>query len=304
LKDQAISTTLRLMSRLPEVATLRLRRPMGRLLHHIWPRRARVAEHLSFAFGGEVDLDGVLAYEAAFYEHLFQLFCEMGRLGHWSRERVLAAVDGSGQEHLSAALAQGRGAILITGHLGNWELAGAALSHHGYPLSVVASTQQNSSLQDYLMAIRRRHGLKVIPRHAPRECFTCLRENGVLVLLIDLRDPQGDIVVPFFDRPTTCLSGPAVLAMKTGAPVLLGAVWRKPDGRFEGEVSPALPVVKSGDRDRDVLENTALFHSTLEKAIRRYPAQWIWDYRRWRVMSRGRGRRREASPERGTRSKL
>ena len=100
-------------------------------------------------------------------------------MGRWSPEQVLAATELEGQEHLEAARAEGRGVIVIGGHLGNWEIGGAGLAQRGFPLSVFSQPQRNSMLQDYLATARRRLGVEMIPRSSLRDCFACLcGENG------------------------------------------------------------------------------------------------------------------------------
>jgi Kdo2-lipid IVA lauroyltransferase/acyltransferase len=297
LRDQAAAVVLRLMGRLPEGAVLRLAPLIGMVLSRTLSRRAWVLEHLSMAFGSELSKGELHRLARAYYEHLFLLFCEMGRLGHWSPEQVLEATHESGLEHLDQALAQGRGAILITGHMGNWELAGAALAHRGYRLSVVSQAQRNAVLEEYLVRMRARHGIRLIAHDAPLDCVKSLRQGRVLVLMIDQLDFRSGLLVPFFDHPATSVAGPAALAAKLRVPVLLGGMWRLPDGTFRGAIEPPIPLVETGDAERDLLENTARFQFALETAIRRFPGQWIWDYRRWRRKGRGTGKGKHRIPK-------
>jgi KDO2-lipid IV(A) lauroyltransferase len=278
-----VAGLMRFADSLSQKQVFRIAGLFGRILSRTMPRRAWVREHLTIAFGEDLDEAGVRKLTTAFYQHLVLLFSELVWLGSWSREQVLEATDAAvGLEHLDGALAGGKGAILITGHVGNWELAGAALAHRGYPMHVVAQAQRNPFMEEHLNATRKRHGMTVIPDTAPHQCLKALRRGGVLTLLIDRAPREGGLAVPFFGRPARSVAGPAALALKTGAPVVLGVIRRLPDGRFQGEVEP-VPVVRTGDFERDVLENTARFQAALEGAIRRSPEQWIWQYRRWRM---------------------
>lgn len=295
----SVAGLMRVVGALPDGVAFALGRLCARPLAWVHPRRSWVLEHLGFAFGNELSAAELRVVAARFYEHLCLTFVEIVRLPYWSRERVQAAMaEQVGMAHLDAALAEGKGAILITGHVGNWEMSGAILGMRGYLLGAVMQPQRNRFLREHLGTLRRRHGLEEIPTTSPRGCFACLRRGGVLLLLIDHRHPVGGVRVPFFGRPAQSHTGAATLAMKTGAPVLLGYSYRLPDGRHRGVVSPPIPLVRTGDHERDVTENTARFQAALEAAIRDCPEQWIWSYRRWRQQT-PRRRRLGAGEQRG-----
>jgi KDO2-lipid IV(A) lauroyltransferase len=276
-----------------------LARALGRIGGRLHPQRAMALENLRRAFGNELDEAGLRRLRAEFYEHAGLTFFEILQMGRWSAEQVLAATEMEGQEHLEAARAEGRGVIVIGGHLGNWEIGGAGLAQRGFPLSVVSQPQRNSMLQDYLATARQRLGVEMIPRSSLRDCFARLKANGLLVLMIDQRVREGGLLVPFFGHPASSAPGPAAIALKTGAPVVLIAARRVhgPGGsaRHRVEIQPPIPLIRTVDRERDLLENTARFQLAVEEAIRRAPAQWLWTHRRWglRVV---RPRRKRGSP--------
>ncbi len=305
LYNHGLSGLMRLAPGLPEGAALALGRGLGRLAGQLRPRRRMIMEHLRMAFGEERDEAELQAIARGFYEHVFRTFFEVLRLGAWSRDTVLARTELEGSEHLDAALAQGHGAIVISGHLGNWEIGGTALCRRGYPMTVVSQPQRHSLFQDYLAELRLRHGMALIPLTSLRDCFTTLRENRALALMIDQRVRKGGVIVPFFGHPASCPPGPAAIALKTGAPVISIATKRllEPGGppRHRVRISPPIPLIDTGDREADILANTARHQREIEEAIRRLPEQWLWTHRRWGmkvvVPRRARGEQRKGTAD-------
>jgi KDO2-lipid IV(A) lauroyltransferase len=301
--EHGLNAVMRLAPALPEWAALRLGRALGRLGAVAHPQRGLALENLRRAFGQELDEAGLRQLLRRFYEHASLTFFEIIRMGRWSREEAGTATEVVGLEHLEAARALGKGVIVIGGHLGNWEVGGAGLAQRGYPLSVVSQPQRNTLLQDYLAAARRRLDVDLIPRSSLRDCFACLRRNGLLVLMIDQRVREGGILVPFFGHPASSPPGPAAIALKTGAPVVPIAAQRvvgqRGDIRHRVVIEPPLLLARTGDRERDLLENTARHQLAVEAAIRRCPEQWLWTHRRWgmKVVKPRRGRKRSLTAE-------
>lgn len=287
LTARGISGAMRLAQALPDDPAFALARVAGSAAAAARPQRQRVLDNLTRAFGDQRSPDEIDALARAFYRHACLTFFELFRLGRWSPEQVRAVTHVEGREYLDGALAGGRGVIILSGHLGNWEIGVAAVSTHGYPGAGVGQRQRrHSALQDYLATVRTRYGRVIFP-DAPRDCFTCLRENRPLLMVVDQWVREGGIPVPFFGHPALSAPGPAQLARMTGAPVVLATARRLPDptcpGRYLHEVTvePPIPLVDTGDREWDIWENTARFQARLEAAIRRCPEQWLWNHRRW-----------------------
>ncbi len=253
---------------------------LARLIEVLQPKRDLVLKHMAYALGGEYDEARRRRLCARFHRHMVLGILEGIRLRNWSREQVLAATEVHGLQHLEAALSQGRGAIVIGGHQGNWELGYTAIARRGVPTAGIALEQSQSLLERVLAEIRERHGVEAIPVTELRRCFEWLREGRVLGIMIDRRG-TGGIFVPFFGHPAVSPTGPAALAGRTGAPVLMCEGHRRKDGRHYVEIHPPMDLARSDDVERDLAENTARFQRALEEAIRRRPAQWIWVYRRW-----------------------
>lgn len=189
-----------------------------------------------------------------------------------------------GFEAFRDATTAGRGVVLLTGHLGNWEIGGAAIAAHGVPLDVVGKGMSNRRFQDDLFAMRTRLGMRVIEMgEASREALRSLGAGRVVALLADQQAHRGGVLLPFFGRPASTARGPALFASRSGAPVFVAFALRDPGdpARYTVTFDP-LPFSPSGDTDADVLGLLGAYGAALEGAIRRAPEQYFWQHRRWK----------------------
>ena len=188
-----------------------------------------------------------------------------------------------GWHYVQEALQGGKGIILVTGHLGNWELAGAYFAARGVPLDVVARGMANPVFEAFVNRTRNQIGMEVIhDRDAVRRTPRSLRDNRAVAFVAD-HDALGlaSTFVPFFGRPAKTPRGPAVFALRFGAPVLFVAAVRTGSGRYSMYIEP-VPVVSTGDREADVDRIVLAFTQMLESYVRRFPDQYFWQHRRWR----------------------
>jgi KDO2-lipid IV(A) lauroyltransferase len=179
--------------------------------------------------------------------------------------------------HLLDALAAGKGAILALPHLGGWEWAGRWVADLGHPITVVVEPLQPPELFEWFASLRAALGMTVVPLgpSAGNTVLRALRANEVVCLLSDRDLGGGGIPVTFFGEVTTLPAGPAMLSMRTGAPVLPTAVYftGRRDGHL-GVVGPPLRAHRSGRRRDDVALFTQALATELEDLIRRAPQQW------------------------------
>jgi KDO2-lipid IV(A) lauroyltransferase len=204
--------------------------------------------------------------------HLLHLPAE--ELGDW--------ITIEGTEHLDAALAKGHGVILITAHFGNWEVFARKLVLLGYPVNVIARDSDDPGMTGIGNAVRQSGGYRVLPRDdAALPAMRCLRKNELLGILPDQNTWSG-IFVDFFGRPVATATGPAVFALRSGAPIVCGFARRDESGRFGAVIYPPLEVSMSGDEDTDIQRLTEAFTDVIEDEIRKYPEQWLWVHDRWR----------------------
>jgi Kdo2-lipid IVA lauroyltransferase/acyltransferase len=246
-------------------------------------RRAVVERQVSAAFPGLTQPE-VERIARASYASLGRTTIETTLLPTYSREQVLELVESTeGWEHVDRAIAEGRGLMIVTGHLGNWELGGSYLAARGIPLEAVARRMENPLFDSYLTETRRRIGMTVIhDADAVRRVPRAMREEHAVAFLVD----QGAVGlastwVPFFGRYAKTPRGPAVFALRLEAPLLFACALRQPSGRFVIHFEP-VPVQRSGTLDADVDRIVASYTSTLERWVRRAPEQYFWQHRRWK----------------------
>ncbi|HJQ20836.1 MAG TPA: lysophospholipid acyltransferase family protein [Gemmatimonadaceae bacterium] len=246
-------------------------------------RRAVVERQIAAAFP-EWSADRVRAVALASYENLGRTSVEAAVLSRCDDRAVLDMFDEPpGWPVLQRALEQGRGVMLVAGHLGNWELGGRYLAARGLSVYGVARQMENPLFDDYLTRTRRRLGITAIyDGDAVHRVPRALREDGVVAFLVD----QGAVGlastwVPFFGRLAKTPRGPAVFALRLKTPVLLAAPLRLDGGRFMLGLEE-IPVRETGDRAADVDRIVADYTAALERWVRRAPEQYFWHHRRWK----------------------
>lgn len=201
---------------------------------------------------------------------------------HLSKEDLDKWITIDGTEHLDAALAKGRGVILITAHFGNWEVFARKIVLLGYPVNVIARDSDDPGMTGIGNAIRQGGGYHVLPRDdAALPAMRCLKKNQLLGILPDQNTWHG-IFVDFFGRPVATATGPAVFSLRSGAPVCCGFSRRESDGRFKAVIYPPLEVPATGDEEADIRNLTEAFTNVIEEEIRQYPSQWLWVHDRWK----------------------
>jgi KDO2-lipid IV(A) lauroyltransferase len=263
---------------LPRPCTQRLGRWVGRALYaRHSPARAALRENLRVITGAEeVELDRLCAANVAnFTAMLADYFhCTAG-----GDARALLT-EWHGVEHLEAARARGRGVILVTAHLGNWELGGLLLAHRGLPMSVVTLEEPTTALTEWRDAFRRRAGIRthaVGPGHnfAFVELIAALRRGEVVAMLVDRPYAGSGVPVDFFGRCTEFSTAPALLWQHTGAAVVPAFVLRNAVGRYTAFADAPLAFAPQAEPRAGLAANTQIVASHFENIIRQHPDQWF-----------------------------
>ena len=224
------------------------------------------------------------------YRNLGRVAFALSKLPRWSGRTVQRHVVFSGLDHYRAAQAKGRGILLLTGHLGNWELGAMAHAAVHSPIHVLVRPIENRSVDRLVEGLRRSHGNTVITKkRAAREVLRVLADNGTVGILADQNCVREEAVfVQFFGLPASANKGIAQLALRSGAAVIPAfARWDDAARKHVVEYGPEVPVVRSGSRDRDIVQNSQAFQQALEDRIRKYPEQWLWIHRRWKTQPSG-----------------
>ena len=245
-------------------------------------RRHVVDSNLRLAFPDR-DAAWIRRTAAASYAHLAR---ETLATLWYSRAGIAALRRDSNVEGLEAfrdALDAGRGAILLAGHLGNWELGTALVAGNGFPVDAVVRRQRNPLFDRAINNSRTGFGMRIIDRtDSTRAILAALRENRVVALIADQDARDSGFFVPFFGRPASSPRGPAVLALRTGAPLILMVPLRRPDGRLHVRFR-RIDAGRDGGPGSDAYAVTARFARELEAAVREAPEQYLWHHRRWKT---------------------
>ena len=182
------------------------------------------------------------------------------------------------------ALKEGHGLIVITLHLGHGDLACAGLSRLGYPIFMVSKFFKLKWLNDMWFGMRAKVGTKFIPpRNSSYTLLKALKNNGVVVIPLDqFTGPPIGVKTTFFGKETGTAAGPALMAERAKAPVVIACSWRMPDGRHMLHFENRLDVQFGSDHDRSLVEYTQAFNDQLETFVRNHPDQWMWIHKRWK----------------------
>lgn len=198
-------------------------------------------------------------------------------------------VESEGLEIMDRALAEGRGLILVTGHIGNWELLAAFLALKSYPVTAIATPVKGAALNQENIDLRRRVGVETLLRDSAglaKAILRTLRAGRILGILMDQDTKGKGVMAPFFGRPAFTPVGPAALAWRTGAPVVTAFVHRSPQGRHQVRVHeiilPDRGTASPEERTAWQQEATTLFNLAIEGEIRCRPDEWVWWHERWR----------------------
>ncbi|WP_166443630.1 lysophospholipid acyltransferase family protein [Rhabdaerophilum calidifontis] len=242
-------------------------------------RHARARAHLRASLPDLPD-DAVAACLAGMWDNLGRTSAEAFHLGRLVAEQERFVIDEATHEAVRAA--RRHGAVFVSLHQGNWELASPLLDALGLPVAGVYQRLRNP-LVDAMAARTRapfyRLGLFSKGHETARRLLRILADGGTVTIMADLRDLSG-VAVPFFGRPAPSTIFPALLARGRGVPLFAGAVLREQGATFAVRTLE-IPVARTGDREADLRTTTAAIQAAFEASIRARPEQWMWGHRRW-----------------------
>jgi KDO2-lipid IV(A) lauroyltransferase len=247
------------------------------------PRRS-AHQHLQKAFGQSLSSKQTRQIAHEVFQNLVLNLFECLRLDSMDDQQFLGKIETEGWEHAEAVHRAGCGGIFVTGHIGNWELSAAYAAKRGYPVSVVARRIYLEPLNQRLVTMRERMGVKTLYRDfSMRLMIRCIQENQLLGIVPD-QDVRkiGGIFVDFFGHPAYTPVGPALLALASGAPILIARDIRMGQ-RHLLTVDPPVYADRKVPREREVRRLVTHYTKRLEEFIREHPAQWVWTHRRWRT---------------------
>jgi KDO2-lipid IV(A) lauroyltransferase len=286
----------RLLRLFPVGAVASLGAAAGDLYGLLARRRRRIAiENLTAAMGPDVPPERIHALARASFRHFGRAAFEMITMDRYSeadaRDAASAEPGGGGRlrfeglAHVQEVYARGRGVLFFTGHYGNWEVSALLHGYLGLPLAVIARPLDNPLLETFLRTLREASGNRVISkRSAVRQTLRAISEGMGVAIVIDQNVRSGArVFVDFFGRLASTTPTLALLALKTGAPLIPVFSIPGPDGSYRIVFGRELTVTTTGDRDADVLALTQTCTRIIEEQVRARPDCWLWMHERWKT---------------------
>ncbi|MSU59013.1 MAG: lipid A biosynthesis acyltransferase [Pedosphaera sp.] len=265
----------------------------GKWFYHLFPyRRGVVLGNMRRVFGNNLSEAELVRVAQAYYAHYLRFPGEFLKLQWMSAERKKKFIRIENMASPIEAHKKGKGLILLTGHLGNWEV------------STVAGIQQFPEFKGLFHFVRRplkpkffndlvtrrfhKAGFGTIAKRGSLDRILDLLAGGAIVVYVfDQHAGQKDgIPVEFFGAPAGTFKSPALIALASGAPVIPASSWREPDGTHVLRFEEPIALVDGDDGGEAIRQNTRLFNAALERMLLRHPEQWIWMHKRWKWRAR------------------
>jgi Kdo2-lipid IVA lauroyltransferase/acyltransferase len=275
---------------LPEALAVRLGVGLGRMFWLLSPARRRIArQNIAKAMPDAWTPPQLARLVRQVFVHIGLTAVEaLWMRSHLRRDNIADRLTIDNLAIPEALMAEGRGVIAVTMHLGNWELMGAGMAAHIGNVSVLARPVNNPRVRAYTTRLREAFGMEVLStRDGVRPMMRALNEGRMLGILIDQHVNRASVPVRFFGREAATTAVVASLALRMDVPVLVGyAVREGLSFRHRGNFEDPLELTRTGTMDADVVANTQRLNDTLEKIVRRHPEQWLWTHRRWKLADR------------------
>lgn len=248
-------------------------------------RTAISFDHIQRSFGDSMDREGAKRLNRKVLRHFGQVLFEVPHILRLGPNNLSQYVTFDNEKNLIEAMKKGKGVFVLTGHFGNWELMAAAVSVRFGGTAVVARPIDFQPLDRLVNKLRSRFGTQVISKQrAMRQVMAAIKANRTVGILLDQNvDWYEGVFVNFLGRRACTNKGLALMAMKTGTPVIPVFSIRQSDGRYRIVFEKEVALIRTGDKTKDMEENTALFTRVIEKYVRRYPDHWFWFHRRWKT---------------------
>lgn len=212
-----------------------------------------------------------------------RMFMEVLAFPHVNKNNINRYVRIEGVSNLVEALSLGRGVVLATAHSGNWELLGAALAMHGFPLAVVVQKQSNDAMDRFINEYRTMVGMHVIYKQGVIEMARFLSKGHIVALLMDQDANRDGVFVDFFGRLASTPAGSAVLARMKDSPIVPAFITENSDGTHTAIIQPYQMPAKTNDKNQDIQSTTAKLTKIIEQHVRQYPQEWFWLHNRWKT---------------------
>jgi len=257
---------------------------LGDLAFSLFRIRRRVSlENLRRAFGEQFNRNELQKIAREAYRNIGRGFVEYAMFPSLSKKKMDKLVKFKGLQNVDQALKNKKGAVLVAGHFGSWELMGAAFRQKGYPIDFLVGEQHNLLVDNLMNKYRQLMGIGIIKMGvATRGVIKALRNNRFVAMLSDQDAGDDGTIVDFLGYPASTPKGPAAFALKTGAPIIMGFIIRQNNRRQKIIFEEPITIQKSNNKEEDIKKLTQAYTSLLEDYIKRYPDHWFWPHRRWK----------------------
>jgi Kdo2-lipid IVA lauroyltransferase/acyltransferase len=283
-------TFVKMLGALPRPISRKVGAAGARLLLILLPKLRKTAERnleLAFPEWSERQRQETLKKMT---RHLGWMAAEFARFPKYTKENIAGVVILDGHENFLAGQRRGKGVLYLTGHIGAWELSSFAHALYGFPLHYMARPLDNRPLDEMVNRYRGRAGNKpIFKNESARSMLRVLKGAGTVGILADQNTmPEEGVFVDFFGISACTTTGLARVALHTDAAVVPGyAYWDEKSGKYRLRFEPPVELIRTGDMERDIFENTQRFTKVLEEVIRKHPEQWVWIHARWKNRPKG-----------------
>lgn len=264
-----------------------LSRALGRAVGRLGGRVLKIRKKVAFAniqqAFPEWTSDEVERCYQKMWEHFGMVAAELSRLPRMSVEDLEKHIDHDIYDYVKGIFSRGKGAIFVSGHIGNWEWLGALIAARGFPFTFIVEQQSNRLVERWMDRMRTRPGVDIYSRaNAAKGTLQALKNNRLVAILSDQDAGKAGVFVPFFGKLASTPRGPALFHLRTGATLLYGSCCRE-NGKFHLKLEEIVIQEPTGNRERDETEIMTAITSRLESDIRQHPEQYMWLHRRWKT---------------------
>jgi KDO2-lipid IV(A) lauroyltransferase len=270
---------------IPQIVRKELFATLFYLFYHLGTKNRLITLHNLMRSFPEKNAKEIIGIAKGVYRHFAIVAAEFFDLPSLNRENIHRWVEVEGLENYQSASAKGKGLLSIVAHFGNWELMTIAVPMYLQPSDIVYRPLDNPIIDNIVEYVRTMQGNDLIPKKgAGKKIIKLLKENHLVGILNDQNVAKSEgVFVDFFGRPACTGEGLALMAMRTGAPVLPAFMARQKSGKYKFIIKPAIEAVCTDDYEADLLVNTQRFTKAVEEVIREYPEQWFWFHQRWKT---------------------
>ena len=270
---------------IPRGAAIRFAGFLGRVWFVVDTRHRDVAlQNLTHVFGAEKNTAKIRKMARQIFCNLILIIFEIAWFMRLKEKEFSKYFHVHGLHYLKTAHKKGKGVLVLTGHMGNWELMSMAAKMLGYPMGAIYRPLDFKPLDLFFIHLRGRYGTILYPKkNAMRPILRGLKKGELIGIFLDQKtNARSGVFVDFFNRKACTNKGLALIALRMETPVVPLFLLREADG-YRVEFGPEVPVVRTGDKENDIKMNTRQYNRVIEDVIRRYPDQWFWVHRRWKT---------------------